>query len=719
MTDHIIRTFQESYESGLLKPNQLDDTGLSLSHKMAADGELTCLKLLINFGGDPCLRSSTGATPAHFAASNGHLHILQYLHEINKDAVSLKDNTHVTPLYIAAQEGQLDCLIWLIKNSSTSPNVKTINGMTPCHVASQEGKLECLRYLLKAAHAVFSKDNEGRSFLHYAAAEGHSKVIQWLIKHCGLNPDEKDKTFTTPLHIAAWCGHDKAIETLIACGANVDCVDSSNKKPLDYAKTLGKKSTANILFEAMSKATEHNSLKRVRFEEHQPASKKILTLKSKEKNRMMVNDEIMFQFDTWSDSSTTKNKRNKRELYKTSNNLFKHNLNDDFDQINIGKFKMQKNNNIFLDSPAMISKYKNNVTDNGKQSTTRQFEERLKHIDHNSTKHNNTLCSQTSFSNRPASKSNKNNINLPSELPRQSSKLNRHFINKSYLCDSNLVNFSDDNDKYKEIQERSNYHKRDVINYKKDIETANNLKQSEFLTVSDFNEKTNYIPQSYYKKKLQSDNIINNKYHNSTKYTRETLTPKIKPNNHQSVPYSLHELKLKRSNNRLTNIEYNKVVSRDLDITPARESEKFEFFSSNLVNNKKSNWSNIRNGLTSFFTGLRSKPTNQNQDKFKTLVTRAPREDIFSRFNKPNKSSRIEFHDLFNSSTVGTYTINNASRLTPANENRHLTFDDFSRVKSRALDTSLRGKNKIFEEHIEIQEKQASGDKLTGSAFIW
>ncbi|XP_065653976.1 homeobox protein 2-like isoform X4 [Hydra vulgaris] len=588
--------------------------------------------------------------------------------------------------------------------------------MTPCHVASQEGKLECLRYLLKAAHAVFSKDNEGRSFLHYAAAEGHSKVIQWLIKHCGLNPDEKDKTFTTPLHIAAWCGHDKAIETLIACGANVDCVDSSNKKPLDYAKTLGKKSTANILFEVMSKATEHNSLKRVRFEEYQPASKKILTLKSKEKNRMLVNDEVMFQFDTWSDSSTTKNKRNKRELYKTSNNLFKHNLNDDFDQINIGKFKMQKNKTFFSDSPALINKYRNNVTDNAKQSTTRQFEERLKHGYHNSTKQNNTLCSQTGFSNRPASKSNKSKINLSSELPSQSSKVNRHFINKSYLSDSNLVNFSDNNDKHKELQERSNYDKRDVINYKKDIEATNNSKQTE----SNFNEKTNYIPQSYYKKKLYNDNKINNNHHNSAKYARETLALKINSNNHQSASYSLHELKLKRSNNRLTNIESNKVAARDLDITPVRESEKFEFFSSNLINNKKhSNWSNIRNGLTSFFTGLRSKPTNQNQDKLKTLVTRAPREDIFSRFNKPNKSSRIEFHDLFNSSTVGTYTINNASRLTPANENRHLTFDDFSRIKSRALDTSLRGKNKVFEEHIEIQEKQASRDKLTGSAFIW
>ena len=56
MTDHLIRTFQESYESGLLKPNDVDSLGLSLMHKMAADGELTCLKWLIQFGGDPCSR---------------------------------------------------------------------------------------------------------------------------------------------------------------------------------------------------------------------------------------------------------------------------------------------------------------------------------------------------------------------------------------------------------------------------------------------------------------------------------------------------------------------------------------------------------------------------------------------------------------------------------------------------------------------------------------
>ena len=50
------RHLQEKYLSGKLRPNELDNTGLSLLHKAALEGQLTCFKWLIQQRGDPRLR---------------------------------------------------------------------------------------------------------------------------------------------------------------------------------------------------------------------------------------------------------------------------------------------------------------------------------------------------------------------------------------------------------------------------------------------------------------------------------------------------------------------------------------------------------------------------------------------------------------------------------------------------------------------------------------
>lgn len=52
MSEQFLRCIQEKHTSGSLKPNELDHSGLSLVHQAAKDGQLTCLKWLMKFGGD-------------------------------------------------------------------------------------------------------------------------------------------------------------------------------------------------------------------------------------------------------------------------------------------------------------------------------------------------------------------------------------------------------------------------------------------------------------------------------------------------------------------------------------------------------------------------------------------------------------------------------------------------------------------------------------------
>ena len=52
MSEQALRTIQEAYSNGTLRPNVLDQRGLSLLHYAAYDGQLLCVKCLINYGAD-------------------------------------------------------------------------------------------------------------------------------------------------------------------------------------------------------------------------------------------------------------------------------------------------------------------------------------------------------------------------------------------------------------------------------------------------------------------------------------------------------------------------------------------------------------------------------------------------------------------------------------------------------------------------------------------
>ena len=52
MSEQALRNIQEAYSNGTLRPNALDNSGLSLLHYAAYDGQLLCVKCLITYGAD-------------------------------------------------------------------------------------------------------------------------------------------------------------------------------------------------------------------------------------------------------------------------------------------------------------------------------------------------------------------------------------------------------------------------------------------------------------------------------------------------------------------------------------------------------------------------------------------------------------------------------------------------------------------------------------------
>ncbi|XP_066936997.1 espin-like isoform X2 [Clytia hemisphaerica] len=320
MSEQALRTIQEAYSNGTLRPNVLDQRGLSLLHYAAFDGQLLCVKCLINYGADIHARSREGFVAAHYAAAGGHLPILQFLYERDKTSVTVRNEFDLTPLYVAAQEGQLDCLIWLNKYTRTVRYSTSVEKMNAALVAAQEGRLDCLRYLVRVERElVKAKDRNGFNVIHYAASEGHSRVLKWLIDHCNIPGGAQSKMGQTALHLAAIGGHASSIEILIKCGVSLEIEDDHGKTALDYS-TNSNQECKELLQKKLSLLCDGDAEKKVRFDEsvqlhetfpshHHATSFDNKNTRRKRSTGIFWDADLQAEFDSWRNSPKLSNNR--------------------------------------------------------------------------------------------------------------------------------------------------------------------------------------------------------------------------------------------------------------------------------------------------------------------------------------------------------------------------------------------------------------------------
>jgi ankyrin repeat protein len=62
------------------------------------------------------------------------------------------------------------------------------------------------------------------------------ETVRLLINH-GASVTAQDKTHSTPLHLAAFCGSSESVCLLLEHGAGVSVLDESHKTPLHLASS--------------------------------------------------------------------------------------------------------------------------------------------------------------------------------------------------------------------------------------------------------------------------------------------------------------------------------------------------------------------------------------------------------------------------------------------------------------------------------------------------
>lgn len=157
-----------------------------------------------------------------------------------------------TPLQLATDAGHLR-IVRNLHQAGANIDVQDNYGRTALHIAALRYRMSIARYLLRKGADMRSRDKWGVS-----AMEDSSPSLQVLFLQHGLDIAH-DMDITHLLFLAAEQGNMKAVQRLVAAGADVQVKDSYGRSPYEQAKWADRAEVAKYLDHVGRLAAESNS----------------------------------------------------------------------------------------------------------------------------------------------------------------------------------------------------------------------------------------------------------------------------------------------------------------------------------------------------------------------------------------------------------------------------------------------------------------------------
>uniref|UniRef100_A0AAX7W8M0 Ion transport domain-containing protein n=1 Tax=Astatotilapia calliptera TaxID=8154 RepID=A0AAX7W8M0_ASTCA len=191
-----------------------------------------------------------GCTPLHYACRLGiHDSVKNMLGLSGQLGLACKSKDKKSALHFAAQYGRINTCHRLLESITDSRllNEGDERGLTPLHLASKEGHTKVVQLLLRKG-ALFHSDYKGWTCLHHAASEGYTQTMDILLAANLKLLDKTDEDGNSALHIAARGGHVAAVRLLLARGAEI-ILNKNHTSFLHEALQNGRKDVVNAVID--------------------------------------------------------------------------------------------------------------------------------------------------------------------------------------------------------------------------------------------------------------------------------------------------------------------------------------------------------------------------------------------------------------------------------------------------------------------------------------
>ncbi|XP_035510152.1 transient receptor potential cation channel subfamily A member 1b [Morone saxatilis] len=192
-----------------------------------------------------------GCTPLHYACRLGiHDSVKNMLGLSGQIGLACKSKDKKSALHFAAQYGRINTCHRLLETITDSRllNEGDERGLTPLHLASKEGHTKVVQLLLRKG-ALFHSDYKGWTCLHHAASAGYTQTMDILLSANPKLMDKTDEDGNTALHIAAREGHVAAVKLMLTRGAEL-ILNKNDTSFLHEALQNGRKDVVNAVIDS-------------------------------------------------------------------------------------------------------------------------------------------------------------------------------------------------------------------------------------------------------------------------------------------------------------------------------------------------------------------------------------------------------------------------------------------------------------------------------------
>jgi ankyrin repeat protein len=153
------------------------------------------------------------------------------------------------PIHEAVKNDDVTKVREMIKSDPSLVFSKDEDGFTPLHLAAANGYKDMVDFLLAAKADVNAKDNAGSTPLHQAAAAEiqHRDIVEVLLAH-KADVNAADRQGLTPLHYATLANNLGLVGLLLNHGANANARDNKvGDTPLILAAAKGYRKIVEVL----------------------------------------------------------------------------------------------------------------------------------------------------------------------------------------------------------------------------------------------------------------------------------------------------------------------------------------------------------------------------------------------------------------------------------------------------------------------------------------
>lgn len=193
-------------------------------------------------------KNRLGMTAYHMVGD--YPEIMQLLVKCGADATIIKPE--VPALHEAAYRNNVEAVRTLL--TYTNPNVAFADGDIPLHTAAWEGHTEVVQALLKAPGIDINRMNSYEwTPLSVAILKCHTAIVHALIKAPGIdiNEETNSRGYFNPLRSAIYKGHIEIVQALIkAPGIEINLADNNKWSPLHVAVSGGHTEIVQALLNA-------------------------------------------------------------------------------------------------------------------------------------------------------------------------------------------------------------------------------------------------------------------------------------------------------------------------------------------------------------------------------------------------------------------------------------------------------------------------------------